>query len=89
MVDATRERIVAEAYREPGATDALATLLGHVAVSVLDGAQQRDETTNRDQLLAMFDWMHAAALGQIAAGRSRRAGRRPRQPCAVRGRRPQ
>ena len=53
-VDAARERVVAEAYRQVGVQGATADLLGRMAVAVLVGVQHRSEVIDRCELRALY-----------------------------------
>ena len=53
-VDAARERVVADAYREVGVQSEVADLLGRLAVAVLVGVQHRRDSINRDELRDLY-----------------------------------
>lgn len=53
-VDAARERVVAEAYREVGVDADVAELLGRLAVAVLVGVQHRRDAIDRTELRAQY-----------------------------------
>ncbi len=61
-VDAARERVVADAYREVGVEPAVAELLGRLSVAVLVGVQHRRGEIDRAELRAMY-----VLLQQMAA----------------------
>ena len=53
-MDAARERVVAEAYREVGVDADVAELLGRLAVAVLVGVQHRRDAIDRTELRAQY-----------------------------------
>ena len=68
QVDASRERTIAQAYREVGVPTEQADFFGRLAVIVLIGAQHRAESTDRDALRDVFARMHAIAMATAQRG---------------------